>query len=203
MIAALKRRLHDGGMKIDRPTNGPLIPMQGLLGYQLRRAWLAMAADLGHRLDDLQLTGMSLSVLLMIEANPGISQSEVATQLEIKRANMTPLAAQFTKRGLIERRATDGRSFGLRLTAAGQTLAKRAWASVGRMKSGSCHASDRGSPPNFARRCSHCAAHPVANQRPDGGLACARRDTKCMRAEQFALTPTRVIEHTGRHGTQD
>ena len=130
MIAALKRRLHDGGMKIDRPTNGPLIPMQGLMGYQLRRAWLAMAADLGQRLDDLQLTGMSLSVLLMIEANPGISQSELATQLDIKRANMTPLAAQFTKRGLIERRATDGRSFGLRLTAAGQALAKRAWASI-------------------------------------------------------------------------
>ncbi len=104
--------------------------MQGLLGYQLRRAWLAMATDLGQRLDDLQLTGMSLSVLLMVEANPGISQSELAAQLDIKRANMTPLAAQFTERGLIERRATDGRSFGLHLTAAGQALAKRAWASV-------------------------------------------------------------------------
>lgn len=130
MIAALKRRLHDVRMKTDRPTPGPLVPMRGLLGYQLRRAWLAMAADLGQRLDDLQLTGMSLSVLLMIEANPGISQSELAAQLEIKRANMTPLAANFSERGLIERRATDGRSFGLRLTAAGQALAQRAWASV-------------------------------------------------------------------------
>ena len=131
MIAALKRRLHDSQMKTDRLANGPLVPMQGLLGYQLRRAWLAMAADLGQRLDDLQLTGMSLSVLLMIEANPGISQSALATQLEIKRANMTPLATNFSERGLIERRATDGRSFGLRLTAAGQDLAKRAWVSVG------------------------------------------------------------------------
>ncbi len=130
MIAALKRRLHDSAMKADRPNDGPLVPMQGLLGYQLRRTWLAMAADLGQRLDHLQLTGMSLSVLLMIEANPGISQSELAAQLDIKRANMTPLAALFTERGLIERRATDGRSFGLRLTAAGRDLARRAWASV-------------------------------------------------------------------------
>lgn len=130
LIAALKRRLHDGPMKTAPTISGPLVPMQGLLGYQLRRAWLAMASDLGQRLDDLQLTGMSLSVLLMIEANPGISQSELASQLEIKRANMTPLAAQFTERGLIERRATDGRSFGLRLTTSGKALADRAWASV-------------------------------------------------------------------------
>lgn len=131
LIATLKGRLHDAPVKIDRPSDtGLQVPMQGLLGYQLRRAWLAMAADLGHRLDALSLTGMSLSVLLMIEANPGVSQSELARQLEIKRANMTPLAAQFADRGLIERRATDGRSHGLRLTAAGHRLVHAAWASV-------------------------------------------------------------------------
>lgn len=118
-------------MKTAEPSHdGFRIPMQDLLGYQLRRAWLAMAADLGRRLDGLSLTGMSLSVLLMIEANPGVSQSELARHLQIKRANMTPLTAQFARRGLIERRATDGRSHGLRLTEAGRRLAEAAWASV-------------------------------------------------------------------------
>lgn len=109
---------------------GLQIPMRDLLGYQLRRAWIAMGADLGQRLETLSLTGMSLSVLLMIESNPGVSQSELARQMDIKRANMTPLAAQFAERGLVERLATDGRSHGLQLTPAGRELVRQAWACV-------------------------------------------------------------------------
>lgn len=130
LFASLKRRLHDDVMTADPPAVGLVVPMQGLLGYQLRRAWLAMAADLGHRLEALSLTAMGLSVLLMIEANPGVSQSELARQLDIKRANMTPLAAQFADRGLIARHPTDGRSHGLRLTNAGRRLARKAWTSI-------------------------------------------------------------------------
>jgi DNA-binding MarR family transcriptional regulator len=131
LIASLKRRLHDGIMKDASPPDECLTtPMQGLLGYQLRRAWLAMGADLGKRLEDLSLTGMSLSVLLMIEANPGVSQSELARHMDVKRANMTPITAQFADRGLIERKATDGRSHGLLLTSAGRDLARLAWECV-------------------------------------------------------------------------
>lgn len=131
LIARLKRPLHDGDMNIDdTPDDALQTPTQGLLGYQLRRAWLAMGGDLGQRLEALSLTGMSLSVLLMIEANPGVSQSELARQMDIKRANMTPITAQFDDRGLIERVATDGRSHGLRLSSAGRDLVRRAWSCV-------------------------------------------------------------------------
>ncbi len=109
---------------------GLKIPMQGLLGFQLRRAWVAMGADLGRRLEPLSLTGMSLSVLLMIEANPGVSQSELARQMDIKRANMTPMIAQFVERGMVERIATDGRSHGLQLSTAGEALVRQAWSAV-------------------------------------------------------------------------
>jgi DNA-binding MarR family transcriptional regulator len=105
-------------------------PLESLVGYQLRRASLAMAADLADRLEALSLTAISLSVLLMIEANPGVTQSELARELGIKRANMAPLAAQFVERGLVDRQATDGRSHGLRLTAEGEHLAVQAWSSV-------------------------------------------------------------------------
>ena len=104
--------------------------MQSLMGYGLRRAWLAMGSDLGDRLLPLGLTGKSLSVLLMIEANPGVSQSRLAGHLDIKRANMTPLVTGFEERGLIERSPTDGRSHGLRLTTAGGQLVRKAWACI-------------------------------------------------------------------------
>ncbi|CAN5277372.1 hypothetical protein BH10PSE1_BH10PSE1_05310 [soil metagenome] len=89
-----------------------------------------MAGDLAERLEALSLTTISLSVLLMIEANPGVTQSELARELGIKRANMAPLAAQFAERGLIDRQATDGRSHGLHLTLNGRSLAADAWRSV-------------------------------------------------------------------------
>lgn len=128
MIATLKRPLHDGIMKTaPAPPESLNTPMQSLLGYQLRRAWLAMGSDLGQRLEAHSLTGISLSVLLMIEANPGVTQSDLARQMQVKRANMTPITAQFADRGLIERLAADGRSHGLRLTAAGHELVKLAW----------------------------------------------------------------------------
>lgn len=89
-----------------------------------------MSADLAERLEVLSLTAISLSVLLMIQANPGVTQSELGRELGVKRANMAPLTAQFGERGLIDRQATDGRSQGLHLTAEGARLAAQAWSSV-------------------------------------------------------------------------
>ena len=105
-------------------------PFGGLLGYQLRRASLLMASDLGERLENLQLTVTGLSVLLMIEANPGVRQTELAKVLGIRSANLAPLVAGFVARGLIDRRPTDKRSHGLRLTPQGLALAARAWIAV-------------------------------------------------------------------------
>src|SRR4051812_1971702 len=112
------------------PASPPALvnPLQSLAGYQLRRASLAVGADLSERLDVLGLTVVSLSVLLLIEANPGVTQSQLGRLLAIKRANMAPLAAQFSNRGLIDREAADGRSHGLALTPEGAALAKQAWA---------------------------------------------------------------------------
>jgi len=106
-------------------------PLQNMVGYQLRRVSLAMAADLAARLEDLNLTVLGLSVLLMIEANPGVTQSDLGRSLGVKRANMAPLTAQLVERDLIVRKPTDGRSHGLDLTEAGRTLTRAAWPSVG------------------------------------------------------------------------
>jgi DNA-binding MarR family transcriptional regulator len=107
------------------PTNtAPLInPLDGLLGYQLRRASQAMLDDLTASLQDLKLRPSGVSVLLLIAANPGISQSRIGQALAIERANMVPMTARLTKQGLLTRSRTDGRSHALHLTEDGKKTA--------------------------------------------------------------------------------
>ena len=61
-------------------------------------------------------------MLFVIDANPGISQSEVGRILGVKRANMAPLVATLMRRGLIEREPVDGRLQALRLSGKGQSM---------------------------------------------------------------------------------
>ena len=68
------------------------------------------------------------SVLVVIAANPGISQSDLADILGIERARLVRLLDKLEKRGLTQRldSRTDRRSHALRLTRAGQKVLKRA-----------------------------------------------------------------------------
>lgn len=104
------------------PTN----PLSALLGYQLRRASVAMMANLAADLNDISLRPSEASILLLVQANPGITQSMIGSILGINRANMAPLTALLVGRGLIDRTPADGRSHGLHLTKAGTALAKKA-----------------------------------------------------------------------------
>jgi DNA-binding MarR family transcriptional regulator len=127
LIVALKRLLHGIPMTPAAPSAESLEnPLESLVGYRLRQVSLAIAADLSERLEALSLTLISLSVLLTIEANPGVTQSDLCRRLGIKRANMTPQVFQFERRKLIERLAADGRSQSLRLTAKGKALSASA-----------------------------------------------------------------------------
>ena len=97
-------------------------PMQFLPGYALRRASAAVHNELAAALVPFDLRATEVSVLLLVEANPGVTQSELSRVLDIQRANMAPLAARLAERGLIDRERVDGRSHGLVLTAAGVAL---------------------------------------------------------------------------------
>jgi DNA-binding MarR family transcriptional regulator len=101
-------------------------PLKLLPGYVLRRASSKLAAELGSHLTPLDLRSADVSVLLLIHANPGTTQSELGRILDIQRANMTPLVAKLSSRGLIVRQKVDGRSQGLALTNKGVALAGEA-----------------------------------------------------------------------------
>ena len=94
-------------------------PFKNNLGYNLRRASTAGMSRLAGQFAALDLRPTEASVLLVIEANPGIRQSEVGRMLDIRRAHMAPLIGRLDDRGLIEREPVDGRSHGLSVNASG------------------------------------------------------------------------------------
>jgi DNA-binding MarR family transcriptional regulator len=104
----------------------PVDPLRDLPGYALRRASSAAMQKLTRELAPLDLRPSDASVLVIIEANPNITQSEIGRMLEIAGANMAPLVGRLEKRELVERQPVDGRSHGLELTAAGRALCVRA-----------------------------------------------------------------------------
>jgi DNA-binding MarR family transcriptional regulator len=100
-------------------------PLLSLTGYVLRRASLASQAKLGERLAPLELRPYEATLLLLVEASPGVTQSEAGRLLDIQRANMVPVVARLAARGLIQRKPVDGRSQGLWMTRSGQSLMRK------------------------------------------------------------------------------
>lgn len=120
--------------KLDQPQptddSNIQIPMERLLGYQLKRASQAMEAKLSASYRDLGFRLLEATVLLTIEANPGIKQSQIGAVLNIKSANMTPMVTLLENNNCVERKRLDGRSQGLFLTDHGKSMAQALWQCV-------------------------------------------------------------------------
>jgi DNA-binding MarR family transcriptional regulator len=98
------------------------------LGYFIRRLQVWVFQDFIRTLAPVDIRPAQYSVLVVIAANPGLSQSDLADRLGIERARLVRVLDKLEKRGLTQRLAspTDRRSHALRLTREGQKLLKRA-----------------------------------------------------------------------------
>ena len=103
----------------------PIDPLKDYPGYALRRASALSMNMLAKRLAVLELRPAEATVLLFIDANPGITQSDLGRTLEIASSNMAPLISRLENRDLIEREPVDGRSHGLNLSRGGKALSSR------------------------------------------------------------------------------
>jgi DNA-binding MarR family transcriptional regulator len=99
-------------------------PLIGRPGYVLRRAAAAAVAELNERLAPLALRHSDASLLILIDASPGITQSTARRILDIQRANMAPFLARLERRGWVKRKR-DGRTQSLMLTPEGRSVLAR------------------------------------------------------------------------------
>lgn len=98
------------------------------VGYMLRRAQLAVFADFGATLAELDLRPGQFAALMVIDRNRGVTQSEVGATLGIWRTNFVAVIDDLERRGLARRTSSpdDRRSKVLALTAAGEQILERA-----------------------------------------------------------------------------
>ncbi len=113
-----------------KPTEKPGLDMGSLassIGYHMRRAQIAIFHDIISAFAEHDIRPAQYSVLVLIGANPGLNQSEIAAALGIKRTNFVALIDSLETRGLARRSATlaDRRSYALFLTDAGNALLAR------------------------------------------------------------------------------
>jgi DNA-binding MarR family transcriptional regulator len=120
--AAPRGSARDDGATIDYNVLG------AHLGYRIRRAQVWIFQDFIRTLADADIRPAQYSVLVVVGANPGLSQISLSQALGIERARLVRVLHELERRRLIERRASpsDGRSHALYLTGEGAALLIRA-----------------------------------------------------------------------------
>ncbi|MDT3680836.1 MAG: MarR family winged helix-turn-helix transcriptional regulator [Burkholderiaceae bacterium] len=98
-----------------------------LVGYNCRRAYLAVVEQSMKHMSEHDLRPTSFSVLSLVHHEPGLNSRQVAKALRVRPPNLVAIIASLEARKLIERRPdpADARSLGLHPTANGSRLAAR------------------------------------------------------------------------------
>lgn len=102
--------------------------LESLLGYNARRASLAVIGRFMERMAPYDLRPVDFSVLSLVAHNPGITSRQLCATLGILPPNLVGLVTALEKRDLVTRlpHPRDGRAMGLHLTPAGRTLVQSA-----------------------------------------------------------------------------
>lgn len=122
--AAMRSRRPADEAAGDRSPTVDLGILPGLIGFHLRTAQIAVFQNFNRRLAGSGITPPQFGTLVLIEANPGISQSAVASVLRFDRSTLVQIVDRLEDRGLVIRDASarDRRSHALRLTGRGERL---------------------------------------------------------------------------------
>lgn len=98
--------------------------LRTLVGYNARRASLAIIETFMVRMALYDLKVVDFSVLSLVAHNPGITSRQLCAALNVLPPNLVGLIATLERRGLIERlpHPSDGRAMGVHLTPQGVEL---------------------------------------------------------------------------------
>lgn len=102
--------------------------LDDIVGVHLRLAQAAAYRSFMERLAPVELTQKQIAVLWLIGENPGVSQIQLATTLNMDRATMMAIIDRLDARELLDRQRSkvDRRKQMLALTKAGEELLVRA-----------------------------------------------------------------------------
>jgi DNA-binding MarR family transcriptional regulator len=112
----------DGPGTASAPVNTDYL--QTLVGYNARRAALAVISTFLERMAPFGVRPVDFSVLSVIRHNPGVTSRQLCASLGLLPPNLVTLLNQFEKRNLIVRRPHphDGRAVALSLSAQGEAM---------------------------------------------------------------------------------
>jgi DNA-binding MarR family transcriptional regulator len=98
--------------------------LESLIGYNARRAALAIIEEFLERMAIYGLKPVDFSVMSVIVHNPGVTSRQLCTSLNILPPNLVSLIQSLDSRGLVERlpHPHDGRAVGLHPTEKGKAL---------------------------------------------------------------------------------
>jgi DNA-binding MarR family transcriptional regulator len=102
--------------------------LQSLLGYNARRAALAIIERFLARMAQFNLRPVEFSVMSVIHHNPGVTSRQLCAALNLLPPNLVGLIQALDARGLLMRlpHPHDGRAVGLHPTPAGTALMQQA-----------------------------------------------------------------------------
>lgn len=108
------------------------------LGFRLTRAKVQVHRLFVKQLAAWDLSATEYSVLVLIDANPGVYLRQLGSALDISPPNLVPVVDRLSKRHLLMRKpsAEDRRLQSLYLTEAGQALLHQAESEVERFEQG-------------------------------------------------------------------
>ena len=98
-------------MTAPKHSSGPPKPqfdfgvLPDLVGYQLRMAQIALFRDFAEGPGGEDVTPGLFGVLVIIEANPDLKQSELARATHLDRSTVVTVIDNLERRGLVQRRA--------------------------------------------------------------------------------------------------
>ena len=102
--------------------------LDSILGFHIRLAHGAVYRHFTETFSDLELTQKQVSVLWLIDDQPGLSQSDLGQQLQMDRATTTEIINRLAGRGLLRRDTSteDRRKTALSLEPAGKAMLEAA-----------------------------------------------------------------------------
>ncbi|WP_415401525.1 MarR family winged helix-turn-helix transcriptional regulator [Tateyamaria sp. SN3-11] len=106
--------------------------LRDFVGYNMKRAFNVLQADLTATLEPMGLRMLTYSALALIVENPGLRPSQLAAALSVERANVVVYVDQLEEAGWVTRApsATDRRAYALQCTIAGRRTYDKARAAV-------------------------------------------------------------------------